>query len=143
MVARSADVAITDGLPCRLGSATTLEVVVHVAARRVIACVTRSDGAGAGVLTTGYISRLMEHEENVFPVPVTKVMNKNPKIAEADELGSAVVYRMETHGIIAMPVLGANKQVVGVIPLHDQMRAGVAQCGTWVSAPSSETGALR
>jgi arabinose-5-phosphate isomerase len=67
----------------------------------------------------------MEHEENVFPVPVTKVMNRNPKVAQADELGSAVVYRMETHGIIAMPVLNGDNRVVGVIHLHDLMRAGV------------------
>ena len=67
----------------------------------------------------------MEHEENVFPVSVGKVMNRSPKVAHADELGSAVVYRMETHGIIAMPVLNGNNQIVGVIHLHDLMRAGV------------------
>ena len=48
-----------------------------------------------------------------------------PKVARADELGSAVVYRMETHGIIAMPVLDGDNRVVGVIHLHDLMRAGV------------------
>jgi len=52
-------------------------------------------------------------------------MNRNPKVAQADELGSAVVYRMETHGIIAMPVLNGDNKVVGVIHLHDLMRAGV------------------
>jgi arabinose-5-phosphate isomerase len=52
-------------------------------------------------------------------------MNKTPKIAHADELGSAVVYRMEQHGIIAMPVLDEKDRVVGVIHLHDLMRAGV------------------
>jgi arabinose-5-phosphate isomerase len=67
----------------------------------------------------------MEHEENVFPIPVTRVMNRSPKTANVDELGSAVVYRMETHGIIAMPVLSADERVVGVIHLHDLMRAGV------------------
>jgi arabinose-5-phosphate isomerase len=67
----------------------------------------------------------MEHEENVFPITVTKVMNKTPRVAQADELGSAVVYRMETHGIIAMPVVDGDNRVVGVIHLHDLMRAGV------------------
>jgi CBS domain-containing protein len=32
---------------------------------------------------------------------------------------------METHGIISMPVLGPDKKIVGVIHLHDLMRAGV------------------
>jgi arabinose-5-phosphate isomerase len=52
-------------------------------------------------------------------------MNRTPKVARADELGSAVVYRMETHGIIAMPVLDGDDRIVGVIHLHDLMRAGV------------------
>ena len=101
------------------------EAVVQLAERRGLAIVTRKNGEVAGVITTGDLSRLMEHEENVFPIPVTKVMNKTPKVAEADELGSAVVYRMETHGIIAMPVLDSGRRVVGVIHLHDLMRAGV------------------
>jgi arabinose-5-phosphate isomerase len=52
-------------------------------------------------------------------------MNPKPKVAKADELGSAVVYRMETHGIIAMPVLNGDDKIVGVVHLHDLMRAGV------------------
>ena len=46
--------------------------------------------------------------------------------ARAEELGSAVVYRMEQNGIVAMPVLNGDARVVGVIHLHDLMRAGVA-----------------
>jgi arabinose-5-phosphate isomerase len=101
------------------------EAVVQLAERRGIAIVIDKKGSIAGVLTTGDLSRLMEHEENVFPIKVTAVMNKTPKTARAEELGSAVVYRMETHGIIAMPVLDANDGVVGVVHLHDLMRAGV------------------
>jgi arabinose-5-phosphate isomerase len=33
---------------------------------------------------------------------------------------------METHGVIAMPVIDSREQVVGVVHLHDLMRAGVA-----------------
>ena len=115
----------TDKLPILQESATMREAVVQLAERRGIAIVAGNSGAVVGVITTGDLSRLMEHEENVFPVSVTKVMNRSPKVARADELGSAVVYRMETHGIIAMPVLNGDNQIVGVIHLHDLMRAGV------------------
>jgi len=116
---------ITDDLPVLPQSATMREAVVQLAERRGIAVVTGSKGAVSGVITTGDLSRLMEHEENVFPIAVVKVMNTKPKVAQSDELGSAVVYRMETHGIIAMPVLDGQNRVVGVIHLHDLMRAGV------------------
>ena len=125
LLTRVADVMVTDNLPILAESATMREAVVQLAERRGIAVVTGKGASVAGVITTGDLSRLMEREENVFPIPVTKVMNRTPKVAQADELGSAVVYRMETHGIIAMPVLNGDDQVVGVIHLHDLMRAGV------------------
>ncbi len=125
LLTRVSDVMTTDNLPLLPESATMREAVVQLAARRGIAIVTGNSGSVSGVITTGDLSRLMEHEENVFPIPVTRVMNRKPKVAQADELGSAVVYRMETHGIIAMPVLDGDDQIVGVIHLHDLMRAGV------------------
>jgi CBS domain-containing protein len=67
----------------------------------------------------------MEREENVLPIAVTEVMTANPKVAQADELGSAIVYRMEQHGIISMPVVRGDQRLVGVVHLHDLMRAGV------------------
>ena len=125
LLTRVADVMVTDNLPILTESATMREAVVQLAERRGIAVVTGKSGSVAGVITTGDLSRLMEHEENVFPISVTKVMNRAPKVAQADELGSAVVYRMETYGIIAMPVLNGDDQIVGVVHLHDLMRAGV------------------
>jgi arabinose-5-phosphate isomerase len=125
LLTRVADVMITDDLPVLPESATMREAIVQLAERRGIAVVTGRDGAVSGVITTGDLSRLMEREENVFPIAVVKVMNTKPKVAQSDELGSAVVYRMETHGIIAMPVLDGHNRMVGVIHLHDLMRAGV------------------
>ena len=125
LLTRVSDVMVTDKVPVLPTTATMREAVVLLAERRGIAIVTESNGSVAGVITTGDLSRLMEHEENVFPIPVTQVMNTNPKTSRADELGSAVVYRMETHGIISMPVLDTDESVVGVIHLHDLMRAGV------------------
>jgi arabinose-5-phosphate isomerase len=124
LLTRVSDVMVTDDLPVLPQSATMRDAVVQLAERRGIAVITGKDGTVAGVITTGDLSRLMEREENVFPISVVKVMNVKPKVAQADELGSSVVYRMETHGIIAMPVLDAQNRIVGVIHLHDLMRAG-------------------
>ncbi|MFL5482387.1 MAG: SIS domain-containing protein [Gemmatimonadaceae bacterium] len=125
LLTRVADVMVTDKLPILAETATMRQAVVQLAERRGIAIVADDKGMVCGVITTGDLSRLMEHEENVFPISVARVMNRNPKIAHADELGSAVVYRMETHGIIAMPVLNGDDKIVGVVHLHDLMRAGV------------------
>ena len=121
------DIMITGRLvPVLSPAATMREAVVQLAERRGIAVVRNDDGTVAGVITSGDLTRLMEHEDNVMPVPVAGVMTKNPRIAREDELGSAVVYRMEQHGIISMPVVDDADRLVGVIHLHDLMRAGVA-----------------
>jgi arabinose-5-phosphate isomerase len=126
LLTRVSDVMVTDKLPLLDEGATMREAIVQLAERRGIAIVVDGSARIKGVLTTGDLSRLMEHEENVFPIPVAGVMNKTPRVARDDELGSAVVYRMEHHGVIAMPVVGEGEKVVGVVHLHDLMRAGVA-----------------
>lgn len=126
LLTRVSDVMVTEKLPILPQSATMRDAIVQLAERRGIAIVVDSDSRILGVLTTGDLSRLMEKEENVFPVPVSGVMNKTPKVARDDELGSAVVYRMEQFGVIAMPVVDEAAAVVGVVHLHDLMRAGVA-----------------
>jgi arabinose-5-phosphate isomerase len=79
-----------------------------------------------GVVTTGDLTRLMEHEENFFQVRVEAIMTRTPKVARRDELASAVVFRMEQHGIMAMPVVDDDERVAGIVHLHDLMRARVA-----------------
>jgi arabinose-5-phosphate isomerase len=120
------DVMVTgDLLPVLHPQATMREAVVQLAERRGIAVVRNDDGTVAGVVTSGDLTRLMEREDNVMPVPVRAVMTVTPRLAHDDELGSAVVYRMEQHGIISMPVIDDAGKLVGVIHLHDLMRAGV------------------
>jgi arabinose-5-phosphate isomerase len=120
------DVMVTGNLlPVLSPSATMREAVVQLAERRGIAVVRNEDGTVAGVVTSGDLTRLMEREDNVMPIPVQTVMTQTPRVARDDELGSAVVYRMEQHGIISMPVIDDNDRLVGVIHLHDLMRAGV------------------
>jgi arabinose-5-phosphate isomerase len=119
------DVMLVTGLPIVPRTATMREAVVMLAERRGIVLVAEG-GKLVGLLTTGDLTRLMEKEQNVFPVPVERVMVHEPKTARADELGSAVVFRMETHGIMAMPVLADDGSIVGVVHLHDLMRAGAA-----------------
>jgi arabinose-5-phosphate isomerase len=126
LLTRVRDVMLTEGLPALPTTATMREAVVQLAERRGIVMVVDGAGRLEGVLTAGDLTRLMEHEENVFPIPVTTVMNTQPKRADPDELASAVVYRMEQHGIMAMPVIDDAGRIAGVIHLHDLMRAGVA-----------------
>lgn len=125
LLTRVADVMVESPLPVVPATATMREVIVLLAEQRGIAIVSDDRKKVLGVYTAGDLTRLMEREENVFPIVIGTVMNTRPKTAYADELGSAVVFRMEQDGIMATPVLDGNDELVGVVHLHDLMRAGV------------------
>jgi arabinose-5-phosphate isomerase len=120
------DVMLTDDLPILGTGATMREAVVQLAERRGIAIVTDASGLLQGVVTTGDLTRLMEREKDFLTARVDSVMTKSPKVTHPDELGSAVVYTMEQRGIMSMPVVDAGSRVVGVVHLHDLMKAGAA-----------------
>lgn len=120
------DVMLTTKLPIVPATATMREAVVLLAERRGIVLVAGADHKLIGLLTTGDLTRVMERVQDVFAVRVDTVMVREPKTADPDELGSGVVFRMEKHGIMAMPVLDDARTIVGVVHLHDLMRAGAA-----------------
>jgi arabinose-5-phosphate isomerase len=99
------------------------EGVMALARHRGLAVIAE-DGHVAGVVTAGDLSRLAESEPGFIERPVASVMTRAPKTAQADELAAAVLGRMERHGIMAMPVLSDDGRIVGVVHLHDLMRAG-------------------
>ena len=121
-----ADVMLSDDLPVLGTQATMRDAVVQLAKRRGIALIADEEKTLVGLITTGDLTRLMEQQQDVFGVAVSTVMSRSPKTTTPDELASAVVYHMEQAGIMAMPVLDHSRRVVGVVHLHDLMRAGAA-----------------
>ncbi len=125
LLMRVREVMETERLPVLPLDATMRDVVVLLAARRGIVVGGNGDGRVHGVFTAGDFTRLMERSGDPFAVALGDALNRSPKTARAEELASAVVYRMEQFGIMAMPVIDDSGALVGVIHLHDLMRAGV------------------
>jgi arabinose-5-phosphate isomerase len=126
LVTRVDEVMLTDPLPLLPPGSLLRQAVVVLAEQRGIVLVTDDERTLYGVLTAGDLTRLMEREAEVLSQPVERIMTRAPRTAHAGELASAVAFRMEKHGIMAMPVLGADERLVGVVHLHDLLRARVA-----------------
>jgi arabinose-5-phosphate isomerase len=126
LLTRVCDVMVTERLPTLPATATMRQAIVQLAERRGIVMILDGKAGVAGVMTAGDLTRLMGREADVLGIVVADVMNRTPKVASPDELGSAAVHRMEEHGIMAMPVIAEDGSLVGVVHLHDLMRAGVA-----------------
>ena len=125
LLTRVSDVMVTSPLPALTPTATMRQAVVQLAERRGTVAIVDGGQKVIGVLTAGDLTRLMERERDFMELRVDTVMNKTPKLAGQGELGSAVVYRMQQFGVMAMPVTDDDSRLVGMVHLHDLMRAGV------------------
>ncbi len=101
---------------------TMTDAVVSLAHDRGLAMVAEK-GRLLGVITTGDLTRLVEKDPDFHRVPVLAVMTKTPKTVGPDELAAAAVGMMR-RGVIALPVVNEEGGIVGVVHLHDLMRAG-------------------
>ena len=124
LLLRVADVMLNQDLPTLTPDRPMRECVVLLAEKRGTVAVVDGKGSLVGVVTSGDLTRLMERTDKFLDLPVGDVMTKTPKTASADELAGAAVSLMERHGIMALPVLDGGKKVVGIVHLHDLMKAG-------------------
>jgi len=125
LVIRVEEIMLRQDLPVLSETDTMREAIVMIAERRGIAIVLDDARRVQGVLTAGDLSRLIERGGELLPTPVHAVMTRTPKLGRLGELASAVAFRMEQHGIMAVPVVDEAEQLVGVVHLHDLMRARV------------------
>lgn len=124
LLLRVRDVMVTENLPLLQATATMRECVVLLAERRGTVAVVDAAGLLLGVVTSGDLTRLMEREEHFFAIPVSLVMTRDPHTTDADQLAAAAVGVMERSGVMALPVVDAHRRVLGMLHLHDAMRAG-------------------
>ncbi|HET8654989.1 MAG TPA: KpsF/GutQ family sugar-phosphate isomerase [Longimicrobiaceae bacterium] len=124
LLLRVDDVMVTADLPLLPPRASMRECVVLLAERRGTVAVTDERGVLQGVVTAGDLTRLMERQEAFFAVPVSEIMTRSPRTTSPEELAASAVGLMERAGVMALPVIDAERRVVGIVHLHDLMRAG-------------------
>ena len=124
LLVRVADVMIAGELPTLAPDRPMRECVVLLAEKRGTVAVVDRAGSLVGVVTAGDLTRLMEKTDQFLDIPVSDVMTRTPKSTTPGELAGAAVRLMEQHGIMALPVLDGGRKVVGMVHLHDLMRAG-------------------
>lgn len=125
LTVRVRDVMVADDYP-RLGRERPMrECVVLLAEKRGTVPIVDEAEHVVGVVTAGDLTRRMERQQDIFETPVSEIMNPHPKLVDADDFAAAAVFLMETHGIMALPVVDAAQRLVGVVHLHDLMRAQV------------------
>jgi len=87
-----------------------------------------SQGSLQGVITDGDLRRALEKGADILNATAGDMMSRNPKRITAGDLAAKALQRMEEHSITSLFVFSDNfaAQPVGIIHLHDLLKAGLA-----------------
>lgn len=91
-----------------------------------LAIITDKNGVMTGVLTDGDIRRTLINHPDIKGLKVKEVMTVNPKTISPHELAAKALNLMEKYSITALAISDENKKPVGVVHIHDLLKAGVA-----------------
>jgi arabinose-5-phosphate isomerase len=89
-------------------------------------CVVGPDGRLAGIITDGDLRRLLQKSQNVASVTAGSVMTPNPKTIPQGTLAVVALQEMESFNITQVVVVDAAHHPVGVLHLHELVKAGIA-----------------
>jgi len=84
-----------------------------------------SVGQLTGIFTDGDVRRAFDNNADVHLTTIQQIMTKNPKVIRPSILAAEALHIMEAHKITALIVTNEENNPIGVIHLHDLLRAGV------------------
>ena len=101
------------------------EAVIEMSAKGFgVVGIVDEKGVLTGVITDGDLRRHMAG--NLLSQPVEEVMSRNPRVVHGDVLASAAMEFMEEHKITVLFLVDDAGSPVGILHIHDLLRAGVA-----------------
>ena len=124
---RVADLMLTgEAVPVVPAGTPLREVIVEMTRKRK-GLTTVIDGAGrlAGVITDGDLRRLHLTGRSVDDLTAGQVASAEPKTIRAEDLASKALEVMETWQITSLVIVDEARRPVGLIHLHDILRAKI------------------
>jgi len=124
---RVADLMLTgDAVPVVPENAPLREVIVEMTRKRK-GMTTVIDGAGrlVGVITDGDLRRLHLTGKSIDDLSAGEVTSREPKTIRADDLAAKALEVMETWQITSLVIVDPGRRPVGLIHMHDILRAKI------------------
>ncbi|RPH92864.1 KpsF/GutQ family sugar-phosphate isomerase [candidate division KSB1 bacterium] len=115
-------------IPAVPPGASMKEVIVEMTRKRLgAACVVNNAGCLEGIFTDGDLRRAFERGENFSSATASHVAIRQPKAVEPATLVTRAINIMETYNIFVLPVLDADKKLVGIVHMHDLLKSGIGR----------------
>ncbi len=104
------------------GTAAMLEMT---AKKLGMTTVVDSGGMLAGIITDGDLRRFIQRGGNFLKATAGELASRNPKSIGPDDLAAKAVEMMERYSITTLVVTQGDREIVGVIHLHDLLKSGI------------------
>jgi len=102
------------------------EAIMEMTSKKLGCTLIVNSKALLGIITDGDLRRFLQKGNlDIKNYSVTDAMTKNPKFIDKDKLAVEALTLMEEYSITVLPVVNSANEPIGVIHLHDLIRAGV------------------
>ncbi|MCU0612309.1 MAG: KpsF/GutQ family sugar-phosphate isomerase [Candidatus Eisenbacteria bacterium] len=124
---RRVDEIMLDGdrIPRVSVSASLPDVIIELARKRLGVVAVEEDGKLAGVFSNGDLARLLRAHQSIDRLQARDVMTREPKTIEPHRVSDAAVHLMQQHSITALFVVDDQRRIIGIVHLHDLLRAEI------------------
>lgn len=114
-------------LPIAHEGDTFLETVDLISKKKLgCALIVNSENKLTGLLTDGDIRRILLRYPDVSVLSTKSVMTQNPKTISGEDMATKALAFMEKYSITSLAVCDEDNIPVGIIHIHDLLKAGVA-----------------
>jgi len=102
------------------------DALFEITSKRLgITGVTDAEGTLVGIITDGDLRRGLERRGQILELKAKDLMTRNPKTIPADTMATEAMAVMERYSITSLFVLDHGKHPLGVVHLHDLVKAGI------------------
>ncbi len=90
-----------------------------------MAMIIDNSGRLSGMLTDGDIRRTVLKYPDISKLLAKEVMTVNPKTVQTTDFAASALHLMEKYSITTLPVVNDDRKPIGVVHIHDILKAGV------------------
>lgn len=117
---------VNEDIPMVPRQASLKDALVEMTRKKLgMTTIVDDHGKLIGIFTDGDVRRAFDNEADIKSTFMSEVMTKNPKTISAHVLAAEALSIMEKFKITSLVVTDPHQQPVGVVHIHDILRAGI------------------
>ena len=121
------DLMLKENLPIAPENMLFTDLIKLISEHKLgMAIITDNTGKLSGILTDGDIRRvIVKYSSKIEDLTAKNVMTKNPKTVAETDFAASALHLMEKYSITALAVVDNTNTPIGVVHIHDLLKAGV------------------